>query len=89
MVVSVDVSMSVFKCVHVCLLCVLGDNQPTLYQRECSSSQLTPLSSLFTGVSEEVSVDQASVLLCSPKSEHRIEQRLTDEREACREEERG
>ena len=48
--VSVDVC---FKNVSVFVLfCVLGDIKPTHYQRECSCSQLTPLSSLFTGVSE-------------------------------------
>lgn len=32
--------------------CVLGDIEPTDNQRECSCSQLTPLSTLFTGVNE-------------------------------------
>lgn len=49
------------------LFCVLGNIKPTHYQRECSCSQLTPLSSLFTGVSEGRKPDQASVLLCSPR----------------------
>lgn len=52
MVASVDVSVPVCKCVHVCLFCALGDIEPTHYRRECSCSQLTPLSSLFTGASE-------------------------------------
>lgn len=38
---------------------------------------------------EETSADQASMCLCSPRSEHMTEQHLTDEQEADKEEGRG
>lgn len=34
-------------CVHVCVFSVLGGIEPTNYQRECSCSQLTALSTLY------------------------------------------